>query len=91
MRDRQKGLSWRELEVEALIIQQARVREKPEIVETLCVKIKELEVTIARLTEDIGELRRTVAELEAARIEATRMRQEAPEKSTQTSEDAQEA
>jgi len=66
-------------------------KEKTEAVETLHAETDELEASIAKLTEDITELTKAVAALDAAMAEATQLRQAEKEKNTQTIKDAQEA
>ena len=57
-------------------------KEKTEVVETLHAEIDQFEASIAKLTEDITELTKAVAELDAARTKATKFCQEEKAKNT---------
>merc|ERR1711933_512894 len=64
---------------------------KTEAVETLHAEIDQLEASIAKLTEDISDLTKAGAELDAAMAKATTIRQEEKATNTRTIADAQEA
>merc|ERR1719413_305550 len=66
-------------------------KEKTEAVETLHAEIDLLETSIAKLTEDITEVTKAVADLDAAMAEATKLRQAEKAKNTETIADAGEA
>merc|ERR1719343_1283918 len=66
-------------------------KEKTEAVETLHAEIDQLEASIAKLIEDIGELTTAVADLQAAMAKNTKLRQEEKAKNEQTVKDAGEA
>jgi len=66
-------------------------KEKTQAVEVLHAEIDQLEASIAKLTEDIGELTTAVAALQADMAKATKLRQEEKAKNEQTIKDAGEA
>jgi len=66
-------------------------KEKTEGVETLKAEIDGLEASTAKLTEDITELTKAVANLDKAMSKATELRQKEKAKNAQTIKDAREA
>merc|ERR1740121_3596683 len=66
-------------------------KEKTEAVETLHAEIDQLEASIAKLTEDIGDLMKAVTELDAAMAKATKLRTEEKAKNSETISDSEEA
>merc|ERR1719191_2620288 len=65
--------------------------EQTRAVETLHAEIDELEASIAKLTEEITDLTKAGAELDAAMAKATEIRQTEKEKNTETIKDSQDA
>merc|ERR1719409_1556043 len=66
-------------------------KEKTEAVETLHAEIDQLQASTAKLTEDIGDLTKAVAELDAAMAKATKLRTAEKAKNTETISDSQDA
>merc|ERR1719388_337199 len=66
-------------------------KEKTAAVETLHAEIDALQASIAILTEEIAEVTKAIADLDAAMLEATKMRAAEKVKNTETIKDAQEA
>jgi len=66
-------------------------KEKTEAVETLHAEIDQLTASIAKLSEDITDNSKAVADLDAAMAKATTLRQEEKKTNTATIKDAQEA
>merc|ERR1719330_2014324 len=66
-------------------------KEKTEAVETLHAEIDQLEASLAKLGEDIGELSGAVADLRAAMAKSTQLRQEEKAANEKTIKDANEA
>jgi len=66
-------------------------KEKTDAVETLHAEIDELESSLAKLAEDITDLSKAVAELDAAMAKATKLRTAEKATNTEAIEDAQEA
>merc|ERR1719203_1044109 len=66
-------------------------KSKTETVQTLFAEIDQLETSIAKLSEDIGELTTAVADLDAAMAKATKIRMEEKATNTATIKDSQAA
>jgi chromosome segregation ATPase len=66
-------------------------KEKTSAVETLHAEIDELESSLAKLSEDITDLTKAVAELDAAMATATKLRQDEKATNTETISDAEAA
>jgi len=66
-------------------------KEKTDAVETLHAEIDQLESSLAKLSEEITDLTKAVAELDAAMSTATKLRNEEKEKNTETIQDSEEA
>merc|ERR1719401_1790434 len=66
-------------------------KEKTEAVETLHAEIDQLEASLAKLSEDIQELTKAVADLDAAMSKATKIRDDEKATNTETIADSQEA
>jgi len=70
--------------------EQTRI-EKTDAVETLHAEIDQLEASMAKLSEEITDFTKAVADLDAAMAKATKLRTQEKEKNTETAQDADEA